>query len=92
MVDGAKDRGCLQDDQRLIDGETPDDRSLQRSHTPGDLTPAGRRGPTTLRRDGGPFVSTRRQAEHAAVGYGSAGPTDPQPFRILHRSSSQARS
>ena len=58
----------------------------------GDLTPAGRRGPTTLRRDGGPFVSTRRQAEHAAVGYGSAGPTDPQPFRILHRSSSQARS
>ncbi|MHB8190812.1 MAG: tyrosine-type recombinase/integrase [Ferrimicrobium sp.] len=25
--------GCLQKDQRLIDGETPDHRSLQESHT-----------------------------------------------------------
>lgn len=33
MVDGAKVRGCLQENQRLTDGETPDDRSLQESHT-----------------------------------------------------------
>jgi hypothetical protein len=33
MVDGAKVRGCLQANQRLIDGETPGDSSLQESHT-----------------------------------------------------------
>ena len=33
MMDGAKVRGLLQANQRLIDGETPGDSSLQKSHT-----------------------------------------------------------
>jgi hypothetical protein len=33
MMDGAKVRGCLQENQRLIEGETPDAGSLQESHT-----------------------------------------------------------
>ncbi len=40
MMDGAKVRGHLQANQRLIDGETPGDSSLQESHTQMLLSPS----------------------------------------------------